>query len=199
MEAPLACVASAQLGKARRIDDAAGRYIEFCKSTFPSELDLRGLRIVVDCAHGAGLSRRAARVPRTRRRRDRRRRRSRRHSTSTRASAPRIRSYPGRAGARPSRRPGARAGWRRRPAGDGGPRRRALRRRPAPLRDRHRLPAPRRGQRRRRRHADEQPGIRAGAGARRHCARARAASATATCSSSCGSGRGCWAARTRAM
>ncbi len=53
MESPLVCVTSAQLGKARRIDDAAGRYIEFCKSTFPSELDLRGLRIVVDCAHGA--------------------------------------------------------------------------------------------------------------------------------------------------
>ena len=44
---------SAQLGKARRLNDAAGRYIEFCKSTFPSELDLRGLKIVVDCAHGA--------------------------------------------------------------------------------------------------------------------------------------------------
>ncbi|HEY2818625.1 MAG TPA: phosphoglucosamine mutase [Casimicrobiaceae bacterium] len=53
MEKPLACVPSAELGKARRIDDAAGRYIEFCKSTFPSELDLRGLRLVVDCAHGA--------------------------------------------------------------------------------------------------------------------------------------------------
>jgi phosphoglucosamine mutase len=44
---------SAKLGKARRIDDAAGRYIEFCKSTFPSNLDLRGLKIVLDCAHGA--------------------------------------------------------------------------------------------------------------------------------------------------
>jgi phosphoglucosamine mutase len=44
---------SAQLGKARRIDDAAGRYIEFCKSTFPNDLDLRGLKIVLDCAHGA--------------------------------------------------------------------------------------------------------------------------------------------------
>ena len=54
MEIPVACVTSAQLGKARRIDDAAGRYIEFCKGTFPSELDLRGMRIVVDCAHGAG-------------------------------------------------------------------------------------------------------------------------------------------------
>ncbi len=53
MEAPLTCVTSAALGKARRVDDAAGRYIEFCKSTFPNELDLRNLRIVVDCAHGA--------------------------------------------------------------------------------------------------------------------------------------------------
>ena len=41
------------LGKARRIDDAAGRYVEFCKSTFPSNMDLRGLKIVLDCAHGA--------------------------------------------------------------------------------------------------------------------------------------------------
>lgn len=41
------------LGKAKRIDDAAGRYIEFCKSTFPAELDLRGMKIVVDSAHGA--------------------------------------------------------------------------------------------------------------------------------------------------
>jgi phosphoglucosamine mutase len=50
---PLACRPSAELGKARRLEDAAGRYIEFCKSTFPNALDLRGLRIVVDCAHGA--------------------------------------------------------------------------------------------------------------------------------------------------
>jgi phosphoglucosamine mutase len=41
------------MGKAKRLDDAQGRYIEFCKSTFPNELDLRGLKIVVDCAHGA--------------------------------------------------------------------------------------------------------------------------------------------------
>ncbi len=54
MGEPLACVASADLGKARRIDDAPGRYIEFCKSTFPTERDLKGWRIVVDCAHGAG-------------------------------------------------------------------------------------------------------------------------------------------------
>lgn len=44
---------SNKLGKAKRIDDAAGRYIEFCKSTFPAELDLRGMKIVVDSAHGA--------------------------------------------------------------------------------------------------------------------------------------------------
>ncbi len=53
IEQPMRCRASAQLGKARRIDDAAGRYIEFCKSTFPNRLDLRGLKIVVDCANGA--------------------------------------------------------------------------------------------------------------------------------------------------
>jgi len=50
---PMSCVASEKLGKARRLDDARGRYIEFCKSTFPGELDLRGLKLVVDCAHGA--------------------------------------------------------------------------------------------------------------------------------------------------
>ena len=49
----MGCVEAAHLGRARRIDDAAGRYIEFCKSTFPNELDLRGLKIAVDCAHGA--------------------------------------------------------------------------------------------------------------------------------------------------
>jgi phosphoglucosamine mutase len=53
LDRPLACRPSAELGKARRIDDAAGRYIEFCKSTFPNALDLKGLRVVVDCAHGA--------------------------------------------------------------------------------------------------------------------------------------------------
>jgi phosphoglucosamine mutase len=56
MEQPLSCAPSAELGKARRIEDAGGRYIEFCKSTFPSELDLKGWRIVVDCAHGAGYN-----------------------------------------------------------------------------------------------------------------------------------------------
>ncbi len=53
MAQPLITMSSAKLGKARRISDAAGRYIEFCKSMFPAELDLRGLKIVVDCAHGA--------------------------------------------------------------------------------------------------------------------------------------------------
>ena len=51
---PLQCKKSAQLGKARRIDDAVGRYIEFCKSTFPTHLDLKGLSLVMDSAHGAG-------------------------------------------------------------------------------------------------------------------------------------------------
>src|SRR5437762_6140563 len=50
----LACVSSAQLGKAFRVSDATGRYIEFCKATFPNELDLKGVKMVVDCAHGAG-------------------------------------------------------------------------------------------------------------------------------------------------
>jgi phosphoglucosamine mutase len=53
LEQPIETEASAKLGKARRIDDAAGRYIEFCKSTFPAELDLRGIKLVIDCAHGA--------------------------------------------------------------------------------------------------------------------------------------------------
>lgn len=53
IDAPIVCVPSSELGRARRIKDAEGRYIEFCKSTFPNEFDLRGLKIVVDCAHGA--------------------------------------------------------------------------------------------------------------------------------------------------
>jgi phosphoglucosamine mutase len=53
LEQTMGCVSSEKLGKARRLDDARGRYIEFCKSTFPGELDLRGLKLVVDCAHGA--------------------------------------------------------------------------------------------------------------------------------------------------
>jgi len=46
-------VSSAELGRARRLDDASGRYVEFCKSTYSNELSLRGLSIVVDGAHGA--------------------------------------------------------------------------------------------------------------------------------------------------
>ncbi|MGY0147389.1 phosphoglucosamine mutase [Edwardsiella tarda] len=53
LEKPLTCVESAELGKASRIVDAAGRYIEFCKSTFPNALSLNGLKIVADCANGA--------------------------------------------------------------------------------------------------------------------------------------------------
>ncbi|MBO1255416.1 phosphoglucosamine mutase [Alteromonas sp. 5E99-2] len=53
MDQPMTCVASDKLGKASRVADAAGRYIEFCKGTFPSELSLKGIKIVVDCAHGA--------------------------------------------------------------------------------------------------------------------------------------------------
>lgn len=53
---PAHWVDSASLGKARRIDDASGRYIEFCKSTFGSDLSLRGLDLVVDAAHGAAYN-----------------------------------------------------------------------------------------------------------------------------------------------
>lgn len=53
LEKPMVCVESDKLGKVTRVNDAAGRYIEYCKGTFPSELSLKGLKIVVDCAHGA--------------------------------------------------------------------------------------------------------------------------------------------------
>ena len=53
LDAGCVCVPSAELGKARRLDDAAGRYIEFCKSTIDFSTDLKGLRILVDCANGA--------------------------------------------------------------------------------------------------------------------------------------------------
>lgn len=53
LENPIVTMPSMKLGKAKRIDDAAGRYIEFCKNSFPSDLNLRGLKLVVDCAHGA--------------------------------------------------------------------------------------------------------------------------------------------------
>ena len=53
LEKEIDCVESKQLGRASRITDAAGRYIEFCKSTFDHDLSLSGLKIVVDCANGA--------------------------------------------------------------------------------------------------------------------------------------------------
>ncbi len=53
LEKPMGCVSSEELGKAFRLDDAAGRYIEFCKSTFPGDQNLKGLKLVVDCANGA--------------------------------------------------------------------------------------------------------------------------------------------------
>jgi phosphoglucosamine mutase len=53
LDETMGCVESAHLGRASRIDDAAGRYIEFCKSAFPPEFDLRGMKIALDCAHGA--------------------------------------------------------------------------------------------------------------------------------------------------
>lgn len=53
LDKPMELMPSAALGRVKRIDDAAGRYVEFCKSTFPNDLDLRGLKIVLDCANGA--------------------------------------------------------------------------------------------------------------------------------------------------
>ena len=53
LDAPIQTMPSAKLGKVQRLKDATGRYIEFCKSSFPYHLDLRGLRIVIDCANGA--------------------------------------------------------------------------------------------------------------------------------------------------
>ena len=53
LDVPGVCVTSERLGKAFRVEAAAGRYIEFCKSTFPFSLDLKGLKLVVDCANGA--------------------------------------------------------------------------------------------------------------------------------------------------
>jgi phosphoglucosamine mutase len=56
MDKPMGCNEAAKLGKVRRREDAGSRYIEFCKSTFPNELDLKGMKIVVDCAHGAAYA-----------------------------------------------------------------------------------------------------------------------------------------------
>jgi phosphoglucosamine mutase len=56
MDQPMGCNEASKLGKVWRVDDAGGRYIEFCKSTFASQLDLKGMRIVLDCAHGAAYN-----------------------------------------------------------------------------------------------------------------------------------------------
>src|SRR5260221_699446 len=56
MEQPMGCNQSSQLGKVRRREDAGGRYIEFCKSTFPNELDLQSLKLLLDCAHRAAYN-----------------------------------------------------------------------------------------------------------------------------------------------
>ena len=198
MELPLVCAPSAELGKAFRVGDAAGRYIEFCKSTFPNELDLRGCKIVVDCAHGAGYhvappvfhelgaevisgGRQAERHEH-----QRRRRRDAPESLAERGESERCRLW-------------RRARRRRRSPGDGRQRRTPLRRRPAAVRDRTRLPAPRRADGRRRRHADEQPRLRAGAHANGHRACCARKSATVTCSSKCWRADGSSAARTRAI
>ena len=53
LESPLRCVASEAIGKAKRVDDARGRYIEFCKATVDRGMRLSGFKIVLDCAHGA--------------------------------------------------------------------------------------------------------------------------------------------------
>jgi phosphoglucosamine mutase len=53
LEKPMVTIASEKLGKAERVEDACGRYIEYCKSTIPFSISLRGLKIVVDCANGA--------------------------------------------------------------------------------------------------------------------------------------------------
>jgi len=53
IDSPMTTVESSKLGKAKRLEDAAGRYIEFCKASVPTRLDFSGMKIVVDCAHGA--------------------------------------------------------------------------------------------------------------------------------------------------
>lgn len=53
IDQPMDSVTSERLGKVRRLDDARGRYIEFCKSTIPARMDFTGVKVVVDCAHGA--------------------------------------------------------------------------------------------------------------------------------------------------
>ena len=190
MEAPLTCVTSAELGKARRVDDAAGRYVEFCKSTFPTELDLRGWRIVVDCAHGAGyhvappvfheLGADVIAVgvePNGMNIND-----------GVGATQPRLSRGAGET-ERGRHRYRARRRWR--PADHGRSRWARLRWRPAAVRDRGGLPAATGRQRWRRGHADEQSRLRAGARPQRHTAGARQGRRSSTCSRCCRRRAGC--------
>ena len=118
MDAPLVCAPPADLGKARRVDDAAGRYIEFCKSTFPERARPARAEARRRLRARRRLPRGTAGVPRARRRRGRGRRRAERHQHQRRrrgdaSRAPRAR------GARARCRPRHRARRRRRPAADG--------------------------------------------------------------------------------
>ncbi len=92
LEEPMGCMESSALGKARRIDDAAGRYIEFCKSTFPNELDLRGHEDRGRLRARGGLSHRAEGLSRAGRRSGCRSASNPTASTSTTRSARRSRS-----------------------------------------------------------------------------------------------------------
>jgi phosphoglucosamine mutase len=56
MDRAMGCNEASRLGRVWRVDDAGGRYIEFCKSTFPADLDLKDLKVVLDCAHGAAYN-----------------------------------------------------------------------------------------------------------------------------------------------
>jgi hypothetical protein len=197
MEEPLACVPSAELGKAFRVADAPGRYVEFCKSTFPNELDLRGWRIVVDCAHGAAYHVAppvfctssaptwSPWAPRPT------------ASTSTRAPARRTRGSSPTRCAKARRRHRHRARRRRRPPGDG--------RREGRLYDGDQLLYVIAADYRRRRVANEgvvgtlMSNLGFEQALARPASRSRARrSATATCWSRCRRRAGCWAARTQA-
>ena len=165
---------SAQLGKARRINDAAGRYIEFCKSTFPNDLDLRGLKTGGGLRARRHLSHRPARVSRAGRRRHRDRRATRRYQHQ-----PRMRRHPSASACQARCRthraaPRHRVRWRWRPAGHGGS---ATARSTTATsccyviaRFRHEAEA---AEGRGGRHADDQSRHGAGAGPARHSVRAR--------------------------
>ena len=130
---------SADLGRARRIDGVQDRYIEFAKRTLPRDLSLDGLRVVVDCANGAGLPGRARGAVGTGRRGDRDRRSSRTASTSTRNAARPRPAALCQQGPGDARRHRHRARRRRRPGADRRRKRPDRRRRPDPGGDRREL------------------------------------------------------------